>query len=78
MQTLLSNFPAVRLALAAVVTTSLSLTGCLSGGGGSSSDGAATVEEPTDLRTTLAGHRCAELADLGRYPRLGTGLSVRY
>ncbi|UGV31247.1 carboxylesterase family protein [Halopseudomonas aestusnigri] len=55
MQTLLANFPAVRLALAAVVTTSLSLTGCLSGGGGSSSDGAATVEEPTDLRTTLSG-----------------------
>lgn len=66
MQTLLSNFPAVRLALAAVVTTSVSLTACLSGVGGSSSDGSAKVEEPADLRTTLAGHRCAELADLGR------------
>lgn len=56
MQTSSSFFRTASATLTAVVISSLSLTGCLSGGGGgSSSGGAAAVAEPTDLRTTLAG-----------------------
>lgn len=42
-------------ALAAAVISSVSLTGCLSGGGGSSSGSAAQWPEPTDLSSTLSG-----------------------
>lgn len=55
MQTSSSFFGMASSTLAAVVISSLSLTGCLSGGGGSSSGGPAAVAEPTDLRTTLSG-----------------------